>query len=234
MRRLLQRVKSGRPEYGMSGVAAQKDTDASRLIIEAVDRADPRPVWLTLWGGATDLAQALWTVRATRSADAVASFVSKLRVYSISDQDDAGPWIRATFPSVFWIVSAHAFGQYRLATWTGISAREPGANPDDPDGNKLTYHWWQYREASGGVNPQQLAITGADSMQAQVVAPTAVKPAPNVDIPLDRVYHVVLSVTDDGSPALTSYRRVVLTIPAAGTPQGNGLGCRSEKTPESN
>ncbi len=32
-------------------------------------------------------------------------FVSKLRVYTISDQDDSGPWIRKTFPTLFYIVS---------------------------------------------------------------------------------------------------------------------------------
>ena len=67
------------------------------------------------------------------------------------------------------------------------------------------------------------------------MAPTAVKPVPNVDIPAESIYHVVLSVTDDGSPPLTSYRRVVLNIPTEGTPQGNSMGCRrSENTPKSN
>ena len=76
-----------------------------------------------------------------------------------------------------------------------------------------------------GVNPQQLAIAGADFKEAQVVAPAAVKSAPNVDIPAESVYHIVLSVTDDGSPALTSYRRVLLTVPTEGTPSGNSIGC---------
>src|SRR5262245_57098939 len=128
MQSLLSLIKSGRPEYGMSGVGAGKDTDASRLIVAAADRADPRPLWLTLWGGSADLAQALWSVRATRSAEDVARFVAKLRVYSISDQDDAASWIRATFPSLFWIVSVHAFGQYRMAAWMGVSAAMPGAD----------------------------------------------------------------------------------------------------------
>src|SRR5262245_30740991 len=107
-RALLSLIKAGRPEYGMTGVGSGKETDASRWIIAAVDREDARPLWVTVWGGAADFAQALWSVRATRPPEAVARFVSKLRVYSISDQDDAGSWLRANFPSMFWIASSHA------------------------------------------------------------------------------------------------------------------------------
>jgi hypothetical protein len=122
------RTLAGSPVYGMSGVGKGKDTAASRLIIAAVDRPDPRPVWVAAWGGAADLAQALWTVRNTRSPAAVKRFVAKLRVYTISDQDDAGPWARAYFPDLFWVTSVHAFTNYQLATWTGISTPQPGSD----------------------------------------------------------------------------------------------------------
>lgn len=126
---LRSRIRSGSPVYGMSGVGKGKDTEASRLIIAAVDRADPRPVWVAAWGGAADLAQALWTVRATRTPAQVDRFVAKLRVYSISDQDDAGPWARGYFPKLFWVTSVHAFTNYQFATWTGISSMLPGSDP---------------------------------------------------------------------------------------------------------
>lgn len=115
-------LRSGRASYGMAGVGKGKDSEASRLIVQAVDRADKRPVWVLLWGGAVDLAQALWHVRATRSPAQLQAFLGKLRVYSISDQDDAGPWARQNFPSLFWIASVHGWGQYNMATWAGISS----------------------------------------------------------------------------------------------------------------
>jgi len=127
---LMAKVAPHKPLMGMDGVGDGKDTDASRKIIEVVDKTDERPVWVSIWGGAAPLAQALWTVRATRSADEVKQFVSKLRVYSISDQDDAGPWARANFPQIFWIASIHGPTQYELATWHGISAPAPGSNPE--------------------------------------------------------------------------------------------------------
>jgi hypothetical protein len=118
--RLQSLVRSGVARYGMEGVGPGKDTPASRLIVEAVDASD-QPLWVPVCGGAADLAQALSIVRETRSPEQVAAFVAKLRVYSISDQDDAGPWIRRNFPQLFWIASVHGWNQYGMATWTGIS-----------------------------------------------------------------------------------------------------------------
>lgn len=85
----------------------------------------------------------------------------------------------------------------------------------DPDGNKLTYQWWQYREASTELNPQDLKIEGASTSEATVVAPPARKPSFNVDLPAETHYHIIVSVTDDGQPALTRYRRVIVTVPTA-------------------
>jgi len=75
------------------------------------------------WGGPNTLAQALWKVKATRTPAQLARFVAKLRVYTISDQDDSGPWLRATFPKLFYIASPgiHAGGAYHYSTWSGIS-----------------------------------------------------------------------------------------------------------------
>jgi hypothetical protein len=44
-------------------------------------------------------------------------------VYTISDQDDSGPWTRREFPKLFYICSPgyHAGGAYHYATWSGIS-----------------------------------------------------------------------------------------------------------------
>lgn len=133
---LMERVTEGLPVYGMQGVGEGKDSPASERLIAAVDRDDPRPLWVPVWGGPSVLAQALWKVRATRSPEALARFVSRLRVYAISDQDDSGPWLRQNFPGLFYIVSPgmNAGGAYHFATWSGISGdnfhgRFAGADP---------------------------------------------------------------------------------------------------------
>src|SRR5476649_175774 len=119
---LRQVVRSGRAEYGMAGVGDNKSTEASQLIIQAVDKPDDRPLWITLWGGGVDLAQALYDVKARRTPDEVAAFINKIHVYAISDQDNTGAWIRRTFPQLRYITSIHGWNEYSLSTWIGISS----------------------------------------------------------------------------------------------------------------
>jgi hypothetical protein len=120
---LLSVLREGRAAYGMTAVGPGMDSPGSEMIIQVVDRDDPRPVWAPVWGGPNCLAQALWKVRMTRAPDDVEKFVAKLRVYTISDQDDSGPWLRKTFPNLFYIASPgiHAGGAYHHSTWSGIS-----------------------------------------------------------------------------------------------------------------
>lgn len=119
---LQDKIISGRAGFGMEVVGDGQSSEASRSIIDIVDQADTRPVWITLWGGGVDLAQALWDVKKNRSEQDVAKFVSKIRVYSISDQDNTGAWMRRHFPTMTWISSLHGFNDYWLSTWIGISA----------------------------------------------------------------------------------------------------------------
>ena len=110
-------VGEGPVGLGMAGVGDDGDTSGSGILIAAVDRDDPRPVWVTLWGGANCLAQALWTVKKTRSEQKVDAFVQKIRVYAISDQDDAAMWIRETFPDLYYVVSPKPYSE---STWYGV------------------------------------------------------------------------------------------------------------------
>ena len=136
-------ITEGLPTYGMKAVGEGKDSPASELLIKAVDKEDPRPLWVTAWGGANVLAQALWKVRQTRSKEAVQRFVSKLRVYTISDQDDSGPWMRKEFPELFYIVSPgfSSGGGYHQATWSGISGDFFHARCDGADYSLVTNEW---------------------------------------------------------------------------------------------
>ncbi|MCU7552734.1 DUF1593 domain-containing protein [Chitinophagaceae bacterium LB-8] len=131
---LLSVIKRGLPFFGMEAVGPGKDSEGSEWIIKTVDKKDDRSVWISVWGGTNCLAQALWKVKMTRSLEDLEQFVRKIRVYTISDQDDTGPWIRRNFPSLFYIVSPgyHAKGAYHYATWSGISGdqRHSFSGPD--------------------------------------------------------------------------------------------------------
>jgi hypothetical protein len=121
---LLAVTASGQDGFGLAAIGPGKSTVGSRRIVAAADRADDRPLWISIWGGPNTLAQALLDVRASRSPAEVAKFVAKLRVYAISDQDDTGPWLRREFPDLFYIVSPSSptsYQEYYRATWSGIS-----------------------------------------------------------------------------------------------------------------
>ena len=136
-------VASGQAGYGMQAVGPDRMSSGAELILRAADRRDPRPLWITVWGGANTLAQALQHARATRPARDVDALVAKLRVYAISDQDDAGPWIRREFPGLHYIAlpSTPDGEQYALATWTGISGDRFYRNAPGADFTTFTDDW---------------------------------------------------------------------------------------------
>ncbi|KAI9933723.1 hypothetical protein ASPWEDRAFT_126352 [Aspergillus wentii DTO 134E9] len=133
-------IKSGSTRYGQAGVGEAQDSDGSNLLIQAVDASD-KPLWVLAWGGANTLAQALWYVQNTRTTRETDNFVSKLRAYAISDQDNSGPWIRRTWPALFYIASVHHFNRYAHAAWGGISGDKYYHFPSAADEDVISAAW---------------------------------------------------------------------------------------------
>ncbi len=71
----------------------------------------------------------------------------------------------------------------------------------DPDGNKLTYKWWQYKEA--GTYDGRIAIANPLNTKAGFIAPK---------VDGQKTIHVILEVTDNGTPTLVSYKRIIITV----------------------
>ncbi len=96
---------------GMAGVGNGKHTAGSDLIIEALLKEDTRPLWLSVWGGAGTVAQALWDIKYNKGFNdsEIARLIAKVRVYDIAGQDNAGGWIAKTFPAIFYIRSSVQF-----------------------------------------------------------------------------------------------------------------------------
>jgi hypothetical protein len=136
-------VTSGQPSYGMAAVGRDKMSPGAELIVRAAEKPDPRPLWVLAWGGANTLAQALLSVKSTRTPDELNAIVAKLRVYAISDQDDAGPWLRREFPKLHYVAtpSTPDGEQYYFATWTGISGDRFYRNAPGADFATFTDEW---------------------------------------------------------------------------------------------
>jgi len=137
---LLSKVTIGHPVYGLEAFK-QNLSDAATAFVDVVDGSD-EPTWFLAGGGATILAESLNHVSNSRNQSAAVSFVSKLRVYAISDQDDAGSWLRLHYPQLFYIVSLHAMTDYARPTWNGISGEvfRP-ADKGGPDSSLITNEW---------------------------------------------------------------------------------------------
>jgi hypothetical protein len=137
------RIFPGQTAYGMAATGPGKSSPGSEAIVRAIERDDPRPLWITLWGGANTLAQALMDLRAKHTSDQVDKFIARVRISSISDQDDAGPWIRREFPSLFYVVapSTPTSAEYYAATWTGISGDLYYRNGEGADFTTVTNEW---------------------------------------------------------------------------------------------
>ena len=148
---LLNLVKEGIPKYGMTGVGEGMDTEGSDWIINELEKDDDRPLWISTWGGVNTLAQALYKIDKTKSKNEAAKLIAKLRVYTISDQDDSGIWIRNTFPDMFYIVSPG--DDYGSATWTGINSYIKGIDNSTISNSWLAEHIQQRHGPLGAEYP---------------------------------------------------------------------------------
>jgi len=72
----------------------------------------------------------------------------------------------------------------------------------DPDGNSLTYRWWQYFEVDTYAG--KVALKDSSSRKTSFILPADARPGDTV--------HFILEVKDSGTPALTRYRRVIITV----------------------
>lgn len=145
-------VYTGQSAYGLAATGVGNSSDGSKAIIRAMEREDQRPLWICIWGGAGALAQALIDLKAAHRPDEIAKLIGRVRVYSISDQDDAGPWIRKEFPDLFYIVSPSSptSGEYAAATWTGISGDKYYRNGEGADAMTVTNEWLEENIRSKG------------------------------------------------------------------------------------
>lgn len=143
-------VVTGQKGYGIADVGEGKSSPGSELIIKAVEKDDPRPIWIVVNAGSNTLAQALRDYRKNHSQDEVDWFVSKLRIFENGAQDNSGAWICANFPKVHWIRS-----NYQTYCYGGPSG-DGGADNRGERANLGPYTWEPY--AYSGLGQHQWAL----------------------------------------------------------------------------
>lgn len=115
-------VKSGNPHRERAYIGEGHDTEGSRHLFERIVAGSPeRPLNIAIWGGQTDLAQALWRAKRESGTDGFARFAKLLRVYDIGDQDGIADWMRGEFPGLLYILAQAPAGQdKRKGTYRGM------------------------------------------------------------------------------------------------------------------
>ena len=84
---LRDRTMFGSLNRGRQSIGDDNDSPGSDLIIKLADEEDPRPLWVTVWGGGNTVAQSVYRVKGDRTAEQFRDFLRKIRVYTITDQD---------------------------------------------------------------------------------------------------------------------------------------------------
>jgi hypothetical protein len=72
----------------------------------------------------------------------------------------------------------------------------------DPDGDSLTLQWWQYREA--GTYPGVVDLGQSEGAEVQLSIPADARPGETI--------HLICEASDQGSPPLTGYQRLIITV----------------------
>lgn len=92
-------------------------------------------------------------------------------------------------------------GRAAVSARPGESIRLEGLS-FDPDGNAVTVRWWQWHEV--GTYPGQVTFSNPTALATSVQVPT--------DAAQGQTIQLVLEATDNGTPALTCYHRVLVTV----------------------
>lgn len=71
----------------------------------------------------------------------------------------------------------------------------------DPDGNKVSVKWWQM---PAGSYQNKVEIINSESLQTEILVPK--------DATAGQTIHIILEATDDGTPSLTKYQRVIIEV----------------------
>ena len=91
-------------------------------------------------------------------------------------------------------------GPLNVLASAGEKIRLNGA-VSDPDGDAVSVKWWQF---GVGSYPNEVTISNPASAQTQILIPRDAVPGQTI--------HLILEASDNGTPTLTRYQRVIITV----------------------
>lgn len=209
-----QNVKSHRP-YGdpypetAAGAAMKEGDTPTWFYFLPSNLSDPdHPEWGG-WGGRYEKNGAIYSpARDDTGAGASGrDTVSRWRLEFQNDFAARMDWTQASYANANHNPVAQINVPNQITVSAGQSVSIDASNSWDPDGDPLSYEWFQYREA--GTYPNSVTLANANAARVRFQAP-------NVSSP--QTIHLILKLRDNGAPNLFDYQRVIVTVrPAAGS-----------------
>jgi hypothetical protein len=162
-------------DYRLGGWGGRAVVKSGNWFEDALDDAGPSPKHSALYR---------WTIKAQTD------FAARMDWCVASDYKGANhqPIAKVT-------------GGNKKSVAAGETVQLDASETTDPDGNGLSFKWWQYHEADSASAKVTIANATAKT-GASFTAPS--EPGKEV--------HIILEVTDDGKPPLTRYQRVYVSI----------------------
>jgi cellulose-binding protein len=92
-------------------------------------------------------------------------------------------------------------GSARVSARPGETVRLEGA-ASDPDGNAVTVRWWRWKDVD--TYPGDVSLSDPTALGTGLQVPNDATPGQTIQL--------VLEATDDGTPVLTRYQRVIVSV----------------------
>jgi hypothetical protein len=92
-------------------------------------------------------------------------------------------------------------GPLDISTRAGETLNLEGS-VSDPDGDMVKVRWWQYVEA--GSYPGKVLVSDPVAPSTSLKVPAEAAPGSTI--------HLILEATDKGTPAITRYQRIIITV----------------------
>ena len=140
-----------------------------------------------------------------KNQDLMATYFKPITRWADAIQDDfaaRADWCVKSFKDANHPPVVQLTNKLKITARPGETIQLSAKGTTDPDGDQLSFHWWQYREA--GTYKGSIEIPDVNQQDASFKVPD--------DAASGETIHIICEMKDNGSPQLTGYKRVIVSV----------------------